>query len=72
MKVQEINRVNGMFPGRQHSFRYKRRPVGDYSLGRRGMAQDGGTTMGGTFNGEMDRCREVFHRVSPGFIRSRN
>ena len=41
------------------SFRYQRRPVDNCSPGRGGMvmAQDGGT-MGGTFHGEMDRCRK--------------
>ena len=46
-------RVDGVFPGRPQSFRYQRRPVDDYSPGREGMAQNGGT-----FHGEMDRCRE--------------
>ena len=51
------NRVDGVFPGRPHSFRHQRRPVDDYSPGRGGMAQNGGTR-GGTFHGKMDRCRE--------------
>ena len=50
-------RVNGVFPGRPHNSRYQRRPVGDCSPGRGGMIQDG-RTRGGTFHGEMDRCRE--------------
>ena len=37
--------------------RYRRRPVGDCSRGRGGIAKDGGTR-GGTFHGEIDRCRE--------------
>ena len=50
--------VDGVFPGRLQSFRHQRRPVDDYSPGRGGMAQDGGSR-GGTFHhGEMDRCRE--------------
>ena len=50
-------RVNRVFPGRPQSFRHQRRPVDDCSPERGGMAQDGGTR-GGTFHGEMDRCRE--------------
>ena len=50
-------RVGGVFPGRPQSFPYERRPVDDCSPGRGGIAQDGGTR-GGTFHGEMDRCRE--------------
>ena len=50
-------RVDGVFPGRPQSFRHQRRPVDDCSPGRGGMAQNGGTR-GGTFHGEMDRCRE--------------
>ena len=50
-------RVDGVFPGRSQSFRHQRRPVDDFSPGRGEMAQDGGTR-GGTFRGEMDRCRE--------------
>ena len=46
-------RVDGMSPGRLPSFRYQRRPVDDCSPGREGMTHDGGT-----FHGEMDRCRE--------------
>ena len=52
-----VKRVDGVFPGRPHSFRHQRRPVDDCSPGRGGMAQDGGTRRG-TFHGEMDRCRE--------------
>ena len=47
----------GVFPGRPQIFRHQRRPVDNCSPGREGMAQDGGTR-GGTFHGEMDRCRE--------------
>ena len=36
---------------------YQRRLVDGCSPGRVGMAQDGGTR-GGTFHGEMDRCRK--------------
>ena len=38
-------------------FERQRRPVDDCSPGRGGMAQNG-RTRGGTFHGEMDRCRE--------------
>ena len=54
-------RVDGVFPERPQSFRHQRRPMDDCSLGREGMAQDGGTrsgTMGGTFHGEIDHCRK--------------
>ena len=50
-------RVDRVFPGRPQSFRYQRRPVDDRSRGQGGMAQDDGTR-GGTFHGEMDRCRK--------------
>ena len=50
---------DGVFPGRRQSFRYQRRLVDDCSSGRGGMAQDSGTT-GGTFHGEIDRCRESY------------
>ena len=50
-------RVDGVFTGRSQSFRHQCRPVDDCSPGRGGMAQDGGTR-GGTFHGEIDRCRE--------------
>ena len=50
-------RVDGVFLGRPQSFRHQRRPVDDCSPGRGGMAQNGGTR-GGTFHGEIDRCRE--------------
>ena len=50
-------RVDGVFPGRSQSFRHQRRPVDDCSPGRGGMTQNG-RTRGGTFHGEMDRCRE--------------
>ena len=48
--------VDVVFPGRPQSFRHQRGPVGDWSTGRGGMAQNGGTR-GGTFRGEMNRCR---------------
>ena len=50
-------RVDGVFPGRSQSLRHQRRSVDDCSPGQGRMAQDGGTR-GGTFHGEMDRCRE--------------
>ena len=50
-------RVDGVFPGRPQSFRHQRRPVDDCSSGRGRMAQNDGTR-GGTFHGQMDRCRE--------------
>ena len=50
-------RVDGVFPGRRQSFRHQRRPVDDFSPGRGGMAQNGGTR-DGIFHDEMDRCRE--------------
>ena len=49
--------VDGVFPGRPQSFRYQRRPADNCSPGRGGIAQDGGTR-GGTFYGEIDRCRK--------------
>ena len=49
--------VDGVFPGRPQSFRHQRRPVDDCSPGQGGKAQNG-RTRGGTFHGEMDRCRE--------------
>ena len=49
--------ADGVFPGRPQSFRHQRRPADDCSPGRGEMAQNGGTR-GGTFHGEMDRCRE--------------
>ena len=48
--------VDGVFPGRPQSFRHQRRLVDDCSPGRGGMTQNGGLR-GGTFHGEMDRCR---------------
>ena len=39
------------------SLRHQRRSVDDYSPGRGEMAQDGGTR-GGTFHGEINRCKE--------------
>ena len=51
-------RVDVVFPGRPQSLRHQRRPVvDDFSPGRGGMVQDGGTR-GRTFHGEIDRCRE--------------
>ena len=50
-------RVDEVSPGRPQNFRYRRRPVDDCSPGRGGMTQDDGTR-GGTFDGEMDHCRE--------------
>ena len=50
-------RVDGVFPGRPQSFRHQRRPVDDCSPGREGMAQND-KIRGGTFHGEMDRCRK--------------
>ena len=50
-------RVDGASSGRPQNARYRRPVIDDCSLGRGGMAQDGGTR-GGTFHGEMDRCRE--------------
>ena len=49
-------RVDGMFPERPQSFRHQRRPVDNCNPGLGGMAQNG-ETRGGTFHGEMDRCR---------------
>ena len=49
-------RVNRVFPGQPQSFRHQRRPVDNCSPAQGGMAQNGGTR-GGTFHGEMDRCR---------------
>ena len=50
-------RVDGVFPGRSQSSRHQHRPVDDCSPERGGIAQNG-RTRGGTFHGEMDRCRE--------------
>ena len=47
---------DGVFPGRPQSFRHQRRPVDDCSPGRGVMSQNG-RTRGGTFHGEIDRCR---------------
>ena len=49
-------RVDGVFPGLPPSFRHQRRPVDNCSKGRGGIAQNGGIR-GGTFHGEIDRCR---------------
>ena len=43
----------GVFPGQPQSFRHQCRPVDDCGPGRGGIAQNGGT-----FHGEVDRCRE--------------
>ena len=48
------NIMDGVFPGRPQSFRHQRRPVDDCSPGRGGNG-----TRGGTFHGEMGRCREI-------------
>ena len=48
---------DGVFPGRSQSFRRQRRPLDDCSPGRGGMGQNG-RTRGGTFHGEVYRCRE--------------
>ena len=58
-------RVDGVFPGRPQSFRHQRRPVDDCSPGRGRMAQNG-RTRGGTFHGEMDRCRESLGWTTAG------
>ena len=50
-------RVDGVFPGRSQSFRHQRLPVDDCSPGQAEIAQNG-RLRGGTFHGEMDRCRE--------------
>ena len=50
-------RVEGVSPGPPQSFRYQRRQVNDCSLGRVGMAQDGGTR-GGTCHGKMNPRRK--------------
>ena len=52
-------RVDGVFPGRSQSFRHQRRPVDGCSPGRGGMAQNGGT-----FHGEMDRCKDICPNVT--------
>ena len=54
---QEKGWIIGCFLADFRSFRHQRQPVDDCSPGRGGMAQDGGTG-GGTFHGEMNRCRE--------------
>ena len=48
----------GCFLDDLKAFGYQRRPVDDCSSGRGGMAQNS-RTRGGTFHGEMDRCRET-------------
>ena len=50
-------RVDEVFPGLSQSFRCQRRQVDDCGPGQGGMTQNG-RTRGGTFHGEMDRCRE--------------
>ena len=54
--------MDDVFPGRPQSFRHQRRPVDDCSPGRGGMTQND-RTRGGTFHGEMDRCRESWTTV---------
>ena len=49
--------MDGLFPGRPHSFRHQHQPVDDCSLGRGETAQDS-RTRDRTFHGEIDRCRE--------------
>ena len=49
--------MDGVFPGRPQSVRHQHRTVNDCNPGREGIAQNGGTR-GGTFHGEIDRCRE--------------
>ena len=44
-------------PGRSQSFRYQCRQVNDYSPGRRGVVQDGGTR-DGTCHGKIDPSRK--------------
>ena len=50
-------KIDRVFPVRFHRFWHQRRPGDDCSSGRGRMTRDGGTR-GGTFYGEMDRCRE--------------
>ena len=57
MGGQEKRKWMGVFLGRPQSFQHQRRPVDGCSPGQEGMSQNGGT-WGGTFHGEMDRCRE--------------
>ena len=47
----------GCFLDDLRSLRHQRRPVDDCSPGRGGKAQNGGSR-GGTYHGEMYRCRE--------------
>ena len=49
--------MDGVSPRRFQSFRYQRRSVDNCSPRREVMAQNDGTR-GGTFHGEIDRCRE--------------
>ena len=49
--------MDGVFPGRPQSFRHQPRLVDDCSPDQGELAQDG-VTRGGTFHGEMARCRE--------------
>ena len=51
--IDLIDRLNSHRP---QSFRHQRRPVNNCVPGRGGMAQNGGKG-GGTFHGEMNRCR---------------
>ena len=50
--------MDGVFRGRPRSFRHQRRPVDDCSSPGRGAMAQNGRTRGGTFHGEIDRCRE--------------
>ena len=47
----------GVLPGQLQSFRHQSRPADNCSPGRGEMVQSGGTR-GGTFHGEINRCRE--------------
>ena len=53
LRGESGNRVDGVFPGRPHSFPYQRRPVDGRSPGRRGMPQVCGTRSG-TIHAETD------------------
>ena len=55
--------MDGMFPGPHQSFQRQHRPMDDCSPGGGEMAQDG-RARGGTFLGEMDRCRESTGRTT--------
>ena len=49
--------MDGVFPRPPQSFRHQHPPGDDCSPGRGEIAQDG-TTRGGKFHDEMERCRE--------------